>query len=206
MADKPYLIGISGGSAGGKSTVAALFLKLLGKENSVRLCLDNYYRDISYHKCPEGEINFDSPTSIELELFEKQLTELKSGKSIDCPLYDFTTHTRQKETITILPKKFIVVEGLFLFNQMDLGDLFDLKLYITAPDDIRLIRRIKRDIKERGRSLDSVLEQYNASVRPMHIKQIEPNRELADIVIDTYSHSFSEVEKQVKQLLEKVKC
>ena len=206
MKGKTFLIGISGGSASGKSTVARIFLNKIGHEDSVHLSLDSYYRDISYHNCPEAEINFDSPESIELELLKEHLILLKKGKQVDCPVYDFTTHTRQQVTKTVLPKKYIIVEGLFLFNQLNLGNLFDLKLFVTASDDIRLIRRIRRDIAERGRTLDSVINQYINTVRPMHSKYTEPNRDLADEVIDTHLLTLYEVENRIEEMVQSIKC
>ncbi len=198
---KPKLIGISGGSASGKTTLARKLAEYFS-ENTQILSLDNYYK--SFHPDQEGSyqhINFDSPDSFDLDLFCKQLKSLHEGGHIAVPQYDFVSHSRLSETKTLAPSKFIIVEGLFLFNQTNCNNEFDFTIYVDAPDDIRLIRRIKRDIKDRGRSVDSVVQQYTQTVRPMHVANVVPNKKLADYVFDGNGKFETEFEKLITCLL-----
>ncbi len=181
---KPVIIGISGGSASGKTTLA----KRIAKEyrpNSVILSLDNYYRDYSDSKVDKTEINYDQPESLDIPLFIEQIAALKRGVAVDIPSYNFCTHSRETETIHVPPLPLIVVEGLFLFNIGVPEKIFSLKVFVDAPDDIRFIRRLERDVHQRGRTVDSVVGQYLKTVRPMHYRYVLPNKTLAQVNYNT---------------------
>ena len=193
-------IGICGGSASGKSTFAALLKKCLGSSSCVILALDNYYIDFTGEKSTIGEINYDRPESFEIDLFSDHLESLRKGDSINSPLYDFLTHRRRKEFRKIVLAKYILVEGLFLFNLPRISDLIDIKIFINTPSMLRLHRRITRDRKDRGRSLNSIMDQYRNQVQPMHLKYVQPNRRLADVIIDG-TRPFSEQIPHVLELL-----
>ena len=177
-------IGIAGGSASGKSTVVKKIMKRLKNSQLIEIDLDSYYQDFS-HLSPEerNNINFDHPQSIDFELLIKHIKELKSGKSVEKPVYDFKTHLRTKETTTVSPTKIIILEGILIFTNAEIIKLLDMKIFVDTASDIRLTRRIERDMKERGRSLDSVKNQYFETVRPMHLEFIQPTKQCADIII-----------------------
>ena len=148
------------------------------------LDLDSYYRDLSDLSVDErAEINFDHPSSLEIDLLVQHVDELCQGKTVQIPIYNFTTHNRAKETRTVKPHKVIIIEGIMALYFAELTAKMDLKLYVDTPSDIRFIRRLKRDIMKRGRSVDSVIEQYKSTVRPMHSQFVEPNKFLADVII-----------------------
>ena len=177
------IIGITGGSGSGKTTVVAKVLKYFPLNQVAVIHMDSYYKDNS-HLLPEEreQINFDHPDSVEFDLLYQQVKALKDGKEIDEPTYDFITSTRKKETIHIKPAPVIIVEGILLFTDNNLRDLFDIKVFVDAEADERVIRIIKRDIQERGRNIDDVLERYEV-VKNMHIQFIEPTKRYADIII-----------------------
>ena len=177
-------IGIAGGTASGKTTVVKKIMKRLKTSKLIQLDLDSYYKDFSGLTPEErNDINFDHPQSIDFDLLIKHIEELKSGNSIEKPVYDFTTHLRTKETTTIEPTKIIILEGILIFTNSMIRKLLDLKIFVDTASDIRLMRRIERDMKERGRSLDSVKNQYFKTVRPMHLEFIVPTKQYADIII-----------------------
>lgn len=206
MPETPYIIGISGGSASGKTTIAKTLYHLLGDNNCTYISLDNYYHDISIHSLPEKEINFDHPDSIDLKLFESQLKALKQGEEVNGPVYDFATHTRRNNTFRYFPRTFIIIEGLFLFTQVADSSVFNKRIFVDAPDDIRLIRRIERDTSERGRNLASVLSQYLHFVRPMYHSFVKQNSAYAHIIIDTFKHSKKELDRILEDLVAQLKC
>lgn len=178
-----YIIGIAGGTGSGKTTVAYKIRETLGSQNCEILPMDNYYRDLSHETLEERKKhNYDHPNMIEDELMFKHLTELKDGKSIELPEYDFTQFTRVGAT-KFYPKPIIIVEGIFALYYKELRDLYDLAVYVDTENDLRFIRRLERDIKERGRNLDSVIEQYTTTVKPMHDAYVEPTKKYADIII-----------------------
>jgi uridine kinase len=180
----PLVIGIAGGSGSGKTTVSQAILQRAGLENAVYIQHDSYYKDLSNLEPPQRAIvNFDHPNSLETELMVSHVRELKSGKAVEVPTYDFTNHTRRKETIRLEPKPVIIVEGILLFTEPKMRELCDLKLFVDTDADIRFIRRLERDIAERGRSLDSVIQQYQATVRPMHLEFVEPSKRYADLIV-----------------------
>ena len=177
-------IGIAGGTASGKTTVVKKIMKRLKNSRLIQLDLDSYYKDFSDLTPDErNDINFDHPQSIDFDLLVKHIEELKNGKSIEKPVYDFATHLRTKETTTIEPTKIIILEGILIFTNSMIRKLLDLKIFVDTASDIRLMRRIERDMKERGRSLDSVKNQYFKTVRPMHLEFIVPTKQYADIII-----------------------
>ena len=182
--DRPYLIGISGGSGGGKTSVANVLHRCLGQENCLLFSMDTYYKDLT----PEQEknlsnYNFDTPDALDLDLLSENLSALMQWKSIEMPTYDFNTNKRQKETKHLNPNKFIIFEGILAFHDKRMRDLMDLKLFIDLDDDIRLSRRIYRDIISRGRQMKDVLERYHKFVKPAYNMYIKPTKAYADIII-----------------------
>lgn len=183
FSNQVFVIGISGGSGSGKTTLARKLHEAFPEE-SIVICQDSFYKDLSYLPIEKrAHENFDHPDSIEFSLIEKQLRALKSFESIDLPEYDFKTHTRLSTSIFLEPKKIIILEGSMLLSEPHIRDLLDIKLFVQAPDDVRLIRRIHRDQSERGRSVPSILSQYTSTVRPMHHSFIEPSKSYADLII-----------------------
>ena len=176
------LIGIAGGTASGKTTLAKI-LKDSFQDKVTILKHDYYYYDRSYFKVADQNINFDHPDSFETDLLVKQLQELKSGKSVERPVYSYKTNERLDEKKKVKPAPIIIVEGILIFHYEELKDLFDLKIYVDTDPDIRLLRRISRDINERDRTFDSVKKQYLSTVKPMHQKFVEPSKYQADIII-----------------------
>jgi uridine kinase len=176
------LIGIAGGTASGKTTLAKI-LKDAFQDEVTMLRHDFYYHDKSYFSVPEGKINFDHPESFETDLLIDHLKKLISGEKIDRPVYSYKTNERLQDTEVVEPSPIIIVEGILIFHYPKLRDLFDLKIYIDTDADIRLLRRINRDIKKRDRTFDSVRNQYMATVKPMHERYVEPTKYLADIII-----------------------
>ena len=181
---EPVVIGIAGGSGSGKTTVTNKIVEKLDPARVAVLQHDSYYRDISWFSGhPASEINFDHPDSLETPLLIRHLEELRAGRSIDRPIYDFTTHTRKKELRHIEPKEIIFLEGILIYVEKELRDLIDTKIYVDTDADERLIRRLRRDIVERGRLIDSVIHQYVSTVKPMHLEFVEPSKRWADIII-----------------------
>ncbi len=181
---QPLTIGIAGGSGSGKTTVTNKIVERLDADQVVVIQHDAYYRDISwYGGRPASEINFDHPDSLETSLLVEHLKRLRAGEPIRQPIYDFTTHRRLKEQRIVQPKPIIFVEGILIFVEKELRDLLEIKIYVDTDADERLLRRLKRDIVERGRSIDSVMNQYITTVKPMHLQFVEPSKHWADIII-----------------------
>lgn len=181
---EPIIIGVAGGSGSDKTTVIKHIVETIGEENLVCIQHDSYYRDLKHLSFKERSThNFDHPASLETELMIRHLKALKEGYQVDVPIYDFTKHVRKEETKHIQPKKVILVDGILIFSEKGLRKLLDIKLFVDTDDDIRLLRRIRRDILERERSLESVLNQYEQYVRPMHLEFVEPSKRYADIII-----------------------
>ena len=178
------IIGIAGGTASGKTTVVRKLMKSFKNRSVGWLDLDSYYKDFS-DLTPEerNDINFDHPQSIDFQLLSKHLSQLKSGQTIEKPIYDFATHLRQKKTVTVNPSRILILEGILIFVDKKLRSLMDMKIFVDAPDDIRILRRLERDIKERGRTFENVKKQYLDTVRPMHMEFIETTKQYADIII-----------------------
>lgn len=178
------IIGIAGGTGSGKTTVVQKILKNLDTDNVLVISQDNYYRDHPELSFDERvKINFDHPRSIDFELLTEHVRMLKEGKIIEQPVYSFLTHGRTDEVLITKPKDVIIVEGILVMTYPELRDLFDLKIFVHADSDERLIRRIKRDISERGRDLHEVLERYRTTLKPMHQQFIEPSKNYADIIV-----------------------
>ena len=182
------LIGIAGGTGSGKTSIAKELSSNFSKSDIILIEQDSYYKDLSDISISEREkINFDHPNSIDFSLMIKHLESLKNGIQTKIPIYDFATHTRKKSTKTIDQHRIIILEGIFsLFND-EIRNMMNIKIYIDTPNDLRIIRRIKRDIDERNRSFESIIKQYYENVRPMHIKFVKPTKQYADIIIPMVS-------------------
>jgi uridine kinase len=182
---RQLVIGIAGGTGSGKTSVTNKILERIHQTNNVVVIQhDSYYRDISSYGGMTGDqINFDHPDSLETSLLVQHIKDLKNGNSVEQPLYNFATHSRMKETRHLEPKNIIIVEGILIYASRDLMDVFDIKIFIDTDADERLLRRLKRDIVERGRSIESVMHQYVATVKPMHLEFVEPSKRYADIII-----------------------
>jgi len=182
--DKNILvIGIAGGTGSGKTTLMKNIIARFGEVVTV-LSHDNYYKrrdELTYEQ--RCLINYDEPAALETDLMARHLDELRHGRSIDCPVYDFTQHNRSNETVRIDPKNVIIVEGILIFEDEPLRNLMDIRIFVDTDADVRLCRRIKRDVNKRGRTLESVLLQYQQTVKPMHEKYVEPSKKYADIIV-----------------------
>ena len=179
------IIGIAGGTGSGKSTFTNK-LKEEFKDDIAVLYHDNYYRDQSHLELEERKkTNYDHPDALETDLLIEHLTKLKNGEAIECPLYDFTQHTRSDKTVKVEPKKVILLEGILVLADKRLRDLLDIKVYVEADADERILRRMIRDVKERGRDMEGVMEQYLTTVKPMHYLYVDPTRSMADLVINS---------------------
>lgn len=179
----PILIGIAGGTGSGKTTLTKQIARRFGEHVTV-IRHDNYYRshsDLTYEQ--RAALNFDCPEAFETELLIEHLKQLRKGIAIDSPLYDYTIHNRSTKTEHILPTKVIIVEGILIFADVTLCELMDIKLFVDTDADVRILRRIRRDVRDRGRSLDSVIQQYLQTVKPMHEQYVEPSRKNADLII-----------------------
>ena len=178
------VIGIAGGTGSGKTTIADYILKTVGPEKIAFFPHDSYYRELDHLPVEERSlVNFDHPSSLETELLIEHLVQLNEGKSIELPTYDFKTHSRKVETTRIDPQQILMVEGILILAEPELRELFDLKIYVDTDADIRFIRRLKRDIEERGRTSQSVIKQYLETVRPMHLDFVEPSKRYANLII-----------------------
>ena len=177
------VIGIAGGSGSGKTTLMKRLVERFGNNVSV-LSHDNYYKrhdELTFEE--RAVLNYDEPDALDTSLLVYQLDQLRHGMAIDCPVYDFTLHNRSNDTIHVEPEKVIIVEGIMIFVDPDLRNLMDIKIFVDTDADIRLCRRIKRDVTKRGRSLESVISQYKHTVKPMHEKYVEPSKKFADLVV-----------------------
>ncbi len=182
----PTLVGFSGGSGSGKTTLVAAIQKRLGEHRSVVLSLDAYYKDLSHLSLRErAEVNFDHPDALDVQLLTQQIRQLRCGQAVEVPRYNFTTHTRRPETRTLQPKALVLIEGILLFTFDSIRPLLDLKVFVDVPPDIRFIRRLVRDIQERGRTVDSCIQQYYATTRPMHFAWVEPSEKFADVSVSS---------------------
>jgi uridine kinase len=180
----PLVIGIAGGTGSGKTTVAKVIIDRVGKDHIALLPHDAYYKDLAeLEPAQRATINFDHPDSLETSLLIEHIKQLKNLQSIELPVYDFKTHNRTTETIHIEPQPVILVEGILILAEKGLRDLFDVKIFVDTDPDIRFIRRLERDIVERGRTSYSVVQQYLATVRPMHLEFVEPSKRYADVII-----------------------
>jgi uridine kinase len=181
---RPVALGVAGGTGSGKTTVARAILDAVGADRIAFLAQDNYYRDVEWSG-PEqlAAYNFDHPAALDSELMVSHLAELKKDRAVDLPVYDFVHHRRTREVCRIAPRPVILVEGILLFAEPALRELLDFKVFVDTDSDVRLVRRIRRDISERGRNVADVLRQYMASVRPMHLEFVEPSKRWADVIV-----------------------
>lgn len=183
MENKILVIGIAGGTGSGKTTLMKNLIREFSDVVTV-LSHDNYYKrhdDLTYEQ--RCQLNYDEPAALETDLMARHLDILRRGEAIDCPVYDFTVHNRSDKTIRIAPEKVIIVEGILIFENRELRDLMDIKVFVDTDADVRLCRRIVRDVRERGRTLESVVEQYQTTVKPMHEQYVEPSKKYADIIV-----------------------
>jgi uridine kinase len=180
----PLVIGIAGGSGSGKTTISRSVMESIGREAVELIQHDAYYREQSHLPVEErAKVNYDHPDSLETDLLVAHLRDLLTGNPVERPVYDFTVHNRSRDKVPVEPKPVILVEGILVLYEPALRELMDLKIYIDTDSDLRIVRRLERDIKERGRSFDSVRDQYLHTVRPMHLQFVEPSKRYADIVI-----------------------
>lgn len=181
---KPLVIGVAGGSGSGKTTVVNYICDEFSEDNILRLEHDSYYRELKHLPFEERvKQNFDHPASLETELMIRHIQALMEGYPVEVPVYDFEAHTRKEETITATPSNVVLIDGILIFSEPELRKLMDVKIFVDTDDDVRLLRRLQRDIQERGRSVEGVLSQYEKFVRPMHLEFVEPSKRYADIII-----------------------
>lgn len=206
MSDKPIIIGISGASASGKSLLANTIVNELGSKHVVVISEDSYYKDNHHLSFEErSRINFDHPDSLDHALLIDHLAKLRNNEAIEVPCYDFASHQRLDRTTVVSNHRIIVLEGILLLFDQCLRDLMDIRLFMDTPLDICLLRRIKRDVLERQRSFDSVLEQYSRTVRPMYLQFIEPSKRYADIIIPRGGENriaIDLIKAKIKELLQ----
>ena len=178
------IIGICGGTGSGKTTIARAIVEVVGEKKVVLVEQDSYYRNLADMPLYERhQANFDHPDSLDSDMLVNHILRLKQGLQVEMPLYDFKTHTRSDKIETIEPRPVVIVEGILIFAEARVLDLLDVRIYVDTPDDIRLIRRLKRDFTERGRSYERTMDQYERTIRPMHFEFVEPSKRHADIII-----------------------
>lgn len=181
---RPLVVGIAGGTGSGKTTVAHKLAAAMPPGRCAIIEHDAYYRDQSSLTLEQREkINYDHPASLETELLVEHLTQLRAGRDVDLPIYDFTTHARRTDRRRVMPAAVLIVEGILVFTEPAIRELLDIKIFVDTDADIRLIRRIRRDLEQRGRTFNSVRDQYYATVRPMHIEHVEPSKRWADLIV-----------------------
>ena len=204
---KPLVIGIAGGTGSGKTSVTNAILERLDSERIVVIQHDSYYKDLtSYGGLTPAEINFDHPDSLETGLLVQHIRELRAGRTAEQPLYNFTSHRRLDSTRQLTPKEIIIVEGILIFVEKQLRDLMDIKIFIDADADERLLRRIRRDMLERGRSIDSVMQQYMKTVKPMHLEFVEPSKHWADVIIPRGAENTVAIDMVVTKIKTMIKA
>jgi len=180
----PLVIGLAGGSGAGKTTIVESIIEGIGPDNVALIQHDAYYRDLTHLPLEErAQVNYDHPDSLETELLVEHIEGLLAGRAVQRPTYDFTVHNRAAATVAVEPRPVLLIEGILVLYETSLRRLMDLKIYIDADSDLRIVRRMERDIQERGRTFESVRDQYLSTVRPMHLQFVEPSKRYADIVI-----------------------
>jgi uridine kinase len=190
MSAQAVVIGVAGGSGSGKTTVVRKIVESMGDDHVVVLEHDRYYHDHPELRLEErAALNYDHPDSLESGLMVRHVNELRSGRTVELPAYDFARHARRHTTDTVVPRQIIIVEGILIFADAALRDLMDVKVFVDTDDDTRFIRRLKRDVAERGRTMDSVIDQYLNTVKPMHLEFVEPTKRYADIIIPRGGHN-----------------
>ncbi len=199
------IIGICGGTGSGKTTIARKIVDSVGAQNVVLVEQDSYYRNLSDMPLDERhQANFDHPDSIDSDMLVNHLIRLKQGLAVEMPLYDFVTHTRSDRIEVIEPKPVVIVEGILIFAEPRVLDLLDIRIFVDTPDDVRLMRRLKRDITERGRTFERTLDQYERTIRPMHFEFVEPSKRHADIIIPEGSNTGITVDFLCSMVREKL--
>lgn len=203
----PVILGVAGGTGSGKTTVARALLEGVGRQRLAFLAQDSYYQNFVWdHPDQLAKHNFDHPSAIDTERLVEDLQALKAGKPIEAPVYDFVNHRRKDVTVRVEPRTVVMVEGILLFAEPSIRELLDFKIYVDTDSDVRLMRRIQRDMQERGRKLDDILRQYMATVRPMHLEFVEPSKRWADVIVPEGGENrvaLGMVAARVEQLLEK---
>ncbi len=199
--ESPVVIGIAGGSGSGKTTVLRQIIREFGPDPIAILDHDAYYHDLS-HLAQEkrAQFNFDHPDALETDLMRDHLDQLIEGEAVEKPVYDFTTHTRKDETETVEPRPVIIIEGILVLAEPALEERMDIKIFVDAADDIRLMRRIRRDMQERGRSIEGILRQYERTVRPMHLEFVEPSKREADVIIPRGGHNHVAIQMVMSRI------
>lgn len=198
---KPIIIGVAGGTASGKTTVAHRILESVGEKRLAYIEHDAYYRDLSHLPMEERKaLNFDHPDALENELLIEHLHALQHGATIAMPVYDFAAYARTSDRKIITPKPVVMVEGMLIFVDKALRDMMDIKIYVDTADDLRFIRRLKRDVESRGRTVEYVIEQYLDTVRPMHLEFVEPSKQFADLIIPRGGHNTTAIQMVVAQI------
>ena len=198
---QPIIIGVAGGTASGKTTVSDAILERVGIDRIAYLQHDSYYRDLSHLPLEERrKLNFDHPDALETGLLVKHLRQLQTGAPVEVPIYDFATYRRSNRTRQVEPRRVIMVEGILIFVDRDLREMMDVKLYVDTDADLRLIRRLQRDIQERARTLDTVIDQYLNTVRPMHLEFVEPSKRYADVIIPAGGFNEAAIEMIVARI------
>ncbi|HEX8032340.1 MAG TPA: uridine kinase [Ktedonobacterales bacterium] len=192
---KPLIIGVAGGTGAGKTTVARAIIEAVGYDRIAVLPEDAYYREYAHHSEAErAAINWDHPDAIEVDLLLAQLRQLMRGEAVERPIYDFASYARAPETVRIEPKPVLLVEGILIFVDARLRDLFDVKVYVDTDADLRFIRRLMRDVAERGRTVENVVSQYLNTVRPMHLAFVEPAKRYADVIVPEGGENYVAIE------------
>ncbi|HEV2288115.1 MAG TPA: uridine kinase [Candidatus Acidoferrales bacterium] len=201
MSSRPFVIGICGGTGSGKTTITNRLSQALSASGVLVLQQDHYYRDLQNLTLEErSRQNFDHPNAIDTALFVEHVRKLRDGQSIDRPIYDFTQHRRLPETVRLETQPAILIEGILIFEIEALRKLMDLKIFVDTDADLRLIRRLVRDIRDRGRTLESVVEQYQKTVRPMHLEFVEPSKRYADVIIPEGGHNEAGVDLVIQKV------
>ena len=190
MGGNPVVIGVAGGSGSGKTTVVRRIVDSMGDDKVIVLEHDRYYHDHPELRLEErAALNYDHPDALETDLMVRHVNELRAGRPVELPAYDFARHARRQATDAAQPRQIIIVEGILIFADAHLRDLMDVKVFVDTDDDTRFIRRLQRDVAERGRTMDSVIEQYMNTVKPMHLEFVEPSKRYADIIIPRGGHN-----------------
>lgn len=202
QSQRSFVIGVAGGTGSGKTTISQTLQEMVGAELITYLQHDNYYRD-QRHLSPQAraDVNYDHPDTLETELLVAHLELLRRGESVAVPLYDFATHTRCRETILVSPAPIILVEGILIFVEEQLRALMDMRIFVDTDADIRFIRRLRRDVEERGRTSESVIDQYLTTVRPMHLDFVEPSKRHADVIVPEGGENHVAMEMIVSRIL-----
>jgi|ERR1041385_736314 uridine kinase len=201
----PYIVGIAGGSGSGKSTVARHVAQALRAESVAFIDMDAYYVNFAHLSLDERrKVNWDHPDAFDWPLLLSQLEQLAAGQQVEKPVYDFVTHSRSPDTVTVPPARVVVVDGILLFTDARIRALCDVKIFVDADADIRLIRRIRRDTTKRGRPLDEIIEQYLTTVQPMHLEFVEPTKRYADVIIPRGGHNPVAIEMIVSKIQQRL--